>query len=244
MKIYEKIEAQDLAFAEASDRHPSNTQFHFSFADYYDPKNMNFGVLRVLNDDAVLPNSGFHTHPHSNMEIFSYIVDGTLTHRDSAGNKEVLTRGHVQSISAGTGLTHSELNEEDDWTRFLQIWVIPEAQDLPIRYDFHKFELEERRNKLLNIISATRDKDVAPLHICQDFNAYVSEMDDKSKTVSFNLKNDRQAYINCIEGEIKIEGFPELKERDALKIYGENKLVFSLVSNNAHFIILEMEQAQ
>ena len=121
MKKYKKINAEDLHYLEATDMHPANTYFHFSFANYYDPKNMNFGVLRVINDDEVKPNTGFGTHPHHDMEIFSYIVAGKLTHRDSAGNHEVLSRGHVQCISAGTGVTHSELNEQNDWCRFLQI---------------------------------------------------------------------------------------------------------------------------
>lgn len=242
MENYRKINAEDLYYVEASDMHPANTQFHFSFANYYDPNNMNFGVLRVLNDDAVKPNSGFHTHPHNNMEIFSYVVDGQLTHRDSAGNKEYLTRGHVQTVSAGTGLTHSELNEQDNWCRFLQIWIMPEAIDLPISYEFHKFAPEDRQNKLLNIISSTRDKNVAPLHVCQDVNAYVSELDDPTVMVSFKLEKGRQAYINCIEGEINIDGYPTLKERDSLKIWGESDLEFSLASANAHFIIIEMAQ--
>lgn len=107
MKKYKKINAEDLHHLEASDMHPANTYFHFSFANYYDPKNINFGVLRVINDDEVKPNTGFGTHPHRDMEIFSYIVAGKLTHRDSAGNHEVLSRGHVQCISAGTSVTHS-----------------------------------------------------------------------------------------------------------------------------------------
>ncbi len=123
MEKYKKINAADLHYLKASDMHPADTYFHFSFANYYDPNNMNFGVLRVINDDNVKPNSGFGTHPHQNMEIFSYVIDGQLTHRDSAGNHEVLGRGHVQCISAGNGVTHSELNEQNDWCRFLQIWI-------------------------------------------------------------------------------------------------------------------------
>ena len=138
MKKIEKINAKDLHYLEARDVHPANTYFHFSFANYYNPEKMNFGVLRVVNDDDVKPDSGFSTHPHNNMEIFSYVVDGKLTHRDSAGNHEILDRGNVQCISAGTGVTHSELNEQTDWCRFLQIWITTNTQGLDVRYDIHK----------------------------------------------------------------------------------------------------------
>ncbi len=243
MGKYEKIKAGDLYYLKAGDRHPADTYFHFSFADYYDPQNMNYGVLRVVNDDNVKPDSGFGTHPHRNMEIFSYVVNGQLTHRDSAGNHEVLSRGHVQCISAGSGVTHSELNEQDDWCRFLQIWVLPEAANLPVRYDLHKFSPEERENKLLQIIAGTKNKDQAPLHVCQDVNAYVSELTDKDKSVSFVLNEARQAYIYCFEGSININQYPSLAERDSLKIDGKANLEFSLACAKAHFIIIEMHRA-
>lgn len=242
MKKYEKINGKDLHYLEASDMHPANTYFHFSFANYHDPKNMNFGVLRVMNDDNVKPRSGFTTHPHSNMEIFSYVVDGKLTHRDSVGNHEVLSRGHVQCISAGTGVTHSELNEQDGWCRFLQIWILPEATNLPVRYDLHKFSLADRKNNLLQIISSSKDKGQAPLYVCQDISAYVSELTEKDKDISFVLNEGRQAYIYCFEGGIYVDGFPSLRKRDSLKIYGKANLVFRLASDRAHFIIIEMQQ--
>ncbi len=242
MKKYKKINAEDLHYLEASDMHPANTYFHFSFANYYDPKNMIFGILRVINDDNVKPNSGFGTHPHRDIEIFSYIVAGKLTHRDSAGNHEVLSRGHVQCISAGTGLTHSELNEQNNWCRFLQIWILPEVKNLPVRYDLQKFSFEDRNNKLLQIISGSKNKDLAPLYICQDINVYVSELTVKDKSISFVLNEDRQAYIFCFEGGININQFPSLKERDSLKIYGQANMEFTLTSDKAHFIIIEMQQ--
>ena len=241
-KKYKKINAEDLHYLEASDMHPANTYFHFSFANYYDPKNMNFGVLRVINDDNVKPNSGFGTHPHRDMEIFSYIVAGKLTHRDSAGNHEVLSRGHVQCISAGTGLTHSELNEQNNWCRFLQIWILPEVKNLPVRYDLQKFSFEDRNNKLLQIISGSKNKDLAPLYVCQDINVSVSELTVKDKSISFILNEGRQAYIFCFEGSININQYPSLKERDSLKVYGQANMEFTLTSAKAHFIIIEMQQ--
>jgi len=242
VKKYKKINAEDLHYLEASDMHPANTYFHFSFANYYDPENMNFGTLRVINDDSVKPNSGFDTHPHRDMEIFSYIVAGKLTHRDSVGNHEVLSRGDVQCISAGTGVTHSELNEQNDWCRFLQIWILPEANNLPVRYDLHKFYLEDRENKLLQIISGSNNKDLAPLYICQDINVYVSELTTKNKRIPFVLNEDRQAYIFCFEGSIDINQYPSLKECDSLKIYGQANIEFTLASDKAHFIIIEVRK--
>ncbi|VAW39066.1 Pirin [hydrothermal vent metagenome] len=240
MDKYKKIAAKELYYLEASDMHPANTYFHFSFAEYYDPKNMNFGVLRVVNDDNVRPGSGFGTHPHENMEIFSYVVSGKLTHRDSAGNHEVLGRGEVQCISAGAGVTHSELNEQDDWCRFLQIWVMPESRGLPVRYDLHKFSLEDRKNRLLHIVSGSKNKGEAPLYLCQDVNAYVSELTEQGVKLSFALGQGRQAYLYCFEGAVDIDRDIILGERDALKIYGKNDIEIASASGRAHFIIIEM----
>ena len=242
MNKYKKINAEDFHYLEAGDMHPANTYFHFSFANYYDPENMNFGVLRVINDDKVRPNSGFTTHLHRNMEIFSYIVEGKLTHRDSAGNHEVLSRGHVQCISAGTGVTHSELNEQSGWCRFLQIWILSEAINLPVRYGLHKFAFDDRNNTLLQIISGSKNKDLAPLYICQDINVYVSELTAKDKIVSFILNEGRQAYIFCFEEGINCNQYFSLKVGDSLKIFERVDMEFSMSSDKAHFIIIELPQ--
>ncbi len=242
-KPYRKISANDLHYLEASRTHPANTYFHFSFAHYHNPEKMNFGHLRVLNDDDVKPQGGFGTHPHQDMEIVSYIVGGKLTHRDSAGFHDTLGRGHVQTISAGTGVTHSELNEEEDWCRFLQIWILPEAADLPVRYENHKFELKDRENKLLLIVGNSKNKGQVPLYVCQDVNLYVSELTEKDKSVNFSLEEGRQAYLNCFEGSINIEGYPSLGERDSIELHGKSELDISLASDNAHFILIEMQGA-
>ena len=240
-KLYRKISVDHLHYMEASRMHPANTYFHFSFAEYHNPVRMNFGNLRVLNDDDVQPQGGFATHPHRDMEIVSYVVGGKLTHRDSAGFHDKLGRGHVQTISAGTGVTHSELNEEEDWCRFLQIWILPDAADLPVRYENHKFALKDRENKLLHIVGNSKSKGQAPLYVFQDVNLYVSELTDKNKSVSFSLEEGRQAYLNCFEGSINIEGFPSLGERDSLELHGKSELEISLASDNAHFILIEMK---
>ncbi len=238
---YRQIDAQTLHYLPASVAHPADTYFHFSFANYYNPDNINFGVLRVLNDDAVLPHEGFDKHPHRNMEIVSYVVTGQLTHWDSATNVEdTLQRGHVQTVTAGNGVWHSELNKHNDTCRFLQIWILPPANGLPVRYENHKFEPAERLNQLLQIVGSPSNRDQAPLHLHQDVNLYVSELTDLDARVSFSLKAGRQAYVNNFEGSVDVDGLVTLGERDALEIVGPAELNFSLADERAHFIVIEM----
>lgn len=214
------------------------SRFHFSFAEYRNPKNVNFGVLRVLNDDIVHPKSGFGTHPHENMEIISYIVDGEITHKDSMGNVETLKRGEVQYLSAGDGIFHSEKNlHESKDLRLLQIWIYPPAKGLPRIYGSHKFKEEQRVNKLLNIVSS-KDGDAA-IKIHQDVNFYVSVL-DKDKSLEFDIENNRQVYFAQIEGTSLINGV-ELNEGDAMEITKETKLDIKAVENS-HFLFIEMPE--
>ena len=147
------------------------SKFHFSFADYYNPRNMGFGVLRVINDDLVNPNTGFDTHPHQDMEIISYVVDGELTHADSMGNKGTLKRGDVQYMSAGTGVYHSEHNLGEKIARFLQIWILPDQSGHKPNYGEYKFEWNERKNKWLNMVSSKQGN--AVIKVNQDVNISV-----------------------------------------------------------------------
>ncbi|MDZ7818112.1 MAG: pirin family protein [Aliarcobacter sp.] len=159
---------------------------------------MNFGVLRVLNDDIVHPESGFDTHPHSNMEIISYVVNGEITHKDSMGNSETLKRGEVQYLSAGDGIYHSEHNlHKSDDLRLLQIWIIPPKHGLPRLYGSKRFEEIDRKNKLLNIVSSQNGN--ADIKIYQDINIYVSEL-ETNKSLEFEIKENRQVYFVQIEG--------------------------------------------
>jgi redox-sensitive bicupin YhaK (pirin superfamily) len=238
---YREIDAQNLHYLPASSMHPADTFFHFSFANYHNPENMNFGVLRVLNDDDVRPHSGFDKHPHRNMEIVSYVVSGELTHWDSATNvQDTLQRGHVQTVTAGSGVWHSEMNNHDASTRFLQIWILPPAGNLPVRYENRKFDASDRLNKLLHIVGNPANRDAVPLHLNQDVNFYVSEMTDADARVSFSLETGRQAYVNNFEGSVDIDGIASLGERDSLEIVGPAELTFSLTDKQAHFIIIEM----
>ena len=146
--MFKKINAKDMF---VSNQGWLQSRFHFSFAEYRNFDNMKFGALRVLNDDIINPQTGFDTHPHQNMEIISYIVNGEITHKDSMGNSETLQRGEVQYLSAGEGIFHSEYNRHKTKDlRLLQIWILPPKNDLPRLYGSYKFKEEERKNKLLN----------------------------------------------------------------------------------------------
>ncbi|AXH11179.1 pirin family protein [Halarcobacter bivalviorum] len=227
----EKMGSSNLGWLES--------RFHFSFAEYKNPNNMNFGVLRVLNDDVVHPKSGFDTHPHHNMEIISYIVEGEITHKDSMGNEETLKRGEVQYLSAGNGIYHSEYNlHEAKDLRLLQIWIIPPTIGLPRLYGSQKFEKEQRENRLLNIVSSKDGN--APIKIHQDVNLYVSEL-EKGNSLDFKIDKNRQIYFVQIEGTSSINNI-DLNEGDALEITKEEKLTI-LASSNSHFLFIEMPQA-
>lgn len=137
-----------------------HSRHSFSFAGYYDPQRMNFGVLRVLNDDIVAGGMGFGAHPHDNMEIISIPLQGDLEHKDSMGNKTVIKNGDIQVMSAGTGITHSEYNKNaDKEVKFLQIWMFPNKANVEPRYDQISLNLEDRHNKLQQILSPNADDD-------------------------------------------------------------------------------------
>ncbi|CAK7058565.1 pirin family protein [Tissierella sp.] len=210
--------------------------FHFSFSNYYNRDNMNFGVLRVLNDDLVKTNTGFEMHPHKDMEIVSYVVDGELTHGDSMGNKNTITRGHVQYMSAGTGIYHSEHNLGENTSRFLQIWILPDKKGLVPNYGDYRFQWEDRKNKWLQIVSSTEGN--APIKIYQDANIYVLEL-EKDKEIDFKVREGRQAYLVQIEGISEINEI-ELKDRDALEIVEEDILIKS--KELSHILIIEMKK--
>jgi redox-sensitive bicupin YhaK (pirin superfamily) len=212
------------------------SRFHFSFAEYRNQNNMNFGVLRVLNDDIVHTKSGFDTHPHSNMEIISYVVNGEITHKDSMGNAETLKRGEVQYLSAGDGIYHSEHNlHKSDDLRLLQIWIIPPKAGLPRLYGSKRFEENERKNKLLNIVSS-QNKD-ADIKIYQDINIYVSEL-EIDKSLEFEIKENRQVYFVQIEGSSNINEIT-LNAGDAMEIVDIKKIEIKALENS-HFLFIEM----
>ena len=233
-KMLRKIESEKMG---SSDLGWLKSKFHFSFAQYYNPNNMGFGVLRVVNDDLVDAHSGFDTHPHRDMEIISYVVEGELTHEDSMGNIGRLKRGEVQYMSAGTGVYHSEHNLGEKIARFLQIWILPDKGGHKPNYGEYKFEWNERKNKWLNIVSSNDGN--ASIKINQDVNIFTLELDE-SNELNYSVKVDRQAYLVQIEGKSNINGIV-LNERDAMEIVEEDiKIKADVLS---HFIVLEMKKA-
>ncbi len=213
--------------------------FHFSFAEYYNPDNIQFGNLRVINDDIVEPGEGFDTHPHRNMEIVSYVVEGALTHQDSMGNKRTLTRGQVQYMSAGTGVMHSEFNLTDQPARFLQIWILPDQNGYQPNYGDEQFPWELRENKWLHIVSGQEGG--APIHIHQDMDISVCFL-NAGNQLKYDLAAGRQAYLVQIEGDGKVNG-SQLHTRDAAEITQEQTILLQ-ADTDAHYILLDMKQAE
>lgn len=214
-----------------------DSHFHFSFADYYNPDNINFGALRVVNDDLVEPDTGFDTHPHRDMEILSYVIDGELTHADSMGNKSTLTRGQVQYMSAGTGVLHSEHNRGTDRLRFLQIWILPDKSGHTPNYGDYPFALADRENAWLPIATGAQNgASKAPIKIHQDINAYATIL-EKGKSLDFEVNPGRQAYLVMMEGKADINGI-RLGMRDALEIVEENITITA--QETAHCLVIEM----
>ena len=212
------------------------SRFHFSFAEYRNPNNMNFGVLRVLNDDIVHPESGFNTHHHANMEIISYVVNGEITHKDSMENSETLKRGEVQYLSAGDGIYHSEHNlHKSEDLRLLQIWIIPLKSGLSRLYGSKQYEEKDKKNKFLNIVSSTDGN--ADIKIYQDINIYVSEL-EIDKSLEFEIKENRQVYFVQIEGISSINGLI-LENGDAMEIVDEKRIEIKALENS-HFLFIEM----
>lgn len=213
-----------------------NSSFHFSFAEYYNPFNIRFGSLRVLNDDLIQAKTGFDTHPHNDMEIVTYVIDGELTHKDSMGNTSTITRGEVQYMSAGTGVYHSEFNYGNKELRLLQIWILPDESGHKPNYGEYKFKWNDRINNWLQIVSDKNGN--CKVKINQDINMYVSYL-EKNNEIAFKVDKDRQAYLVQIEGSSSINDI-ELNKKDALEIVEEDIKINA--SEDSHFLIIEMKK--
>ncbi|MFL5773569.1 MAG: pirin family protein, partial [Flavisolibacter sp.] len=179
----------------------------FSFAGYHDPLRIHFGALRVLNDDTVAPGMGFGSHPHDNMEIISIPLEGDLEHKDNTGNSQVIRKGDVQIMSAGTGITHSEKNKNNDqFVRFLQIWVFPNQKNVQPRYDQKTFREEEKYNKLLTIVSPVSNSSACndSVHIHQDSWFSLGKL-DQGYDLTYDLKKKGNGvYSFVIDGDVTI----------------------------------------
>lgn len=198
-----------------------NAKHHFSFANYYDPERMNWGAIRVWNDDEIAPKSGFPPHPHADMEIITYVRDGAITHKDSLGNAGRTEAGDVQVMSAGSGIRHSEWNEEDDTTRIFQIWIMPETRGGKPSWGARPFPKDARSGRFVTLASGIAgDDDALPIRA----DARVMGATVKTgETVNLPLDAGRHAYLVLAKGSVTING-TTLKARDGAAITGETAL--------------------
>lgn len=213
--------------------------FHsFSFADYYDPKHMGFGPLRVINEDRVKPGMGFGTHGHRDMEIISYVLDGALEHKDSMGNGSVLRPGAVQRMSAGTGVMHSEYNPSaSEPVHFLQIWIEPDVRGIAPSYE-EKFFAPETKRGVLKLV-ASPDGREGSVRIHQNAFLYATLLDGADR-VAHPLGTGRLAYVHVVRGRL-MAGGQELEAGDALKMAGASSLVFES-AQDAEVLIFDLPQ--
>lgn len=201
-----------------------HSQHSFSFADYYDPQEMGWGPLRVINEDRVEPGQGFGTHGHRDMEIISYVLSGELQHKDSMGNGTVIRRGDVQRMSAGTGVQHSEFNPSPrSPVHFLQIWIEPAARGMTPSYEQKYFAPEEKLGRLC--LLASQDGREGSVTVHRDADLYVSLL-APGETVSHSLAADRMAYLHLVRGAVRVNGV-QLETGDGAKIEAEQKLLIA-----------------
>ena len=210
-----------------------NSHHTFSFADYYDPNQMGFGPLRVINEDRVDPGQGFPTHGHRDMEIISYVIDGGLEHKDTIGTGSVILPGDLQRMSAGTGIRHSEYNQsKSDLVHFLQIWVEPAKQGLPPSYEQKTFTDDEKTGQWRLIGSSDGREGSVVIH--QDVDLY-SSLVPADETIEHKTKADRLVWIQVIKGDLDLKG-STLKAGDGAAIEGEE--VIALTANSQAEVIL------
>ncbi|MEW4488816.1 pirin family protein [Thalassoglobus sp. JC818] len=197
------------------------TSHTFSFSTYHDPKHIHFRTLRVMNEDWVAPGEGFGTHPHKDMEIVTYVLEGALEHRDSMGNGEILRPGEFQRMTAGTGITHSEFNpSSDEPVHLYQIWIFPEEKGLEPSYEQKSFDDELMRNQLLRV--ASRSQQGGSLKIHQDAEIFLSRL-DPGQSVEHPIAPGRHAWLQVLRGSVSLTG-EELEAGDGVAVSDEASL--------------------
>jgi redox-sensitive bicupin YhaK (pirin superfamily) len=207
----------------------------FSFADYFDPSNMNFRSLRVINEDRVAPGHGFPMHGHRDMEILTYVYEGALEHKDSMGNGSTIRPGDVQYMSAGSGVLHSEFNpSKEDPTRLLQIWIQPSEKNAAPRYGQQNFA--ERRDRLRLV--ASHDGAEASIAIRQDVRVYASVLSE-GRTLEHSIAAGRHAWTQLVRGELDVNG-KTLKAGDAAIVSDESRLELRSRSGDAEFLLFDL----
>ena len=208
----------------------------FSFAEYHDPERVHFGTLRVINEDRIAPAKGFDTHPHRDMEIVTYIINGAIEHKDSMGNGTVIRAGEVQRMTAGTGVLHSEFNHsEDEELHLLQIWIFPEEKNLEPGYEQTLFPREGKLNQLRLI--ASRDGRDGSLTIHQDVNLYASVL-EAGETVSLDDTADRRVFIQVVSGKVELDG-ESLEAGDGIKVRGADAIAIT-ATTESEFLLFNL----
>jgi redox-sensitive bicupin YhaK (pirin superfamily) len=209
----------------------------FSFGDYYDPNHMGFKTLRVINEDFVEAGAGFPTHPHRDMEIVTYVLDGALEHKDSMGTGSVIPAGDIQYMSAGSGVTHSEFNQsKKDRVHLLQIWILPNVAGAKPRYDQKSISRDERIGRFKLLVSEKGED--GSIAIRQDAKLY-ARIFKADETTSFALSEGRSSWVHVARGEIALNG-KSLQAGDAAAITQESQLQFSKASADAEVLIFDL----
>lgn len=230
-----------IAVRKAGDRGHANhgwldSHHTFSFANYYDPSEMGFGTLRVINEDRVAPGMGFGTHPHRDMEIISYVLDGALEHRDSMGTGSVIKPGDVQRMSAGTGVTHSEYNHSPaDLVHFLQIWIEPKERGIAPSYEQKNFSVEDKTGRLRLVASPDGRDGSVKIH--QDAWMYAGLLNE-GDAIEHAVDPSHRAYVHVARGEVEVNG-RKLGPGDGLKVVAETGLKLAN-AKNAEVIVFDM----
>ena len=208
----------------------------FSFADYQNPERVRFGKLRVINEDRIAPAKGFATHPHKDMEIVTYVIDGAIEHKDSMGNGTVIPAGEVQRMTAGTGVEHSEFNHShDDELHLLQIWIFPEKNDLEPGYEQKPFSREDKLNRL-RLIGSQDGRD-GSITIHQRVDLYASVLEN-GREVSHELQDDRKVFVQVVDGDIAVNG-EALAAGDGAQLQHEQAITIS-ATTDAEFLLFDM----
>ena len=208
----------------------------FSFGNYYDPDNLHFGPIRVLNDDIIAPGAGFPTHPHNNMEIVTIALSGELAHEDSTGGKGVIRPGEVQRMTAGKGVYHSEFNNSDEIpAHILQIWFIPDQAGYEPSYEQKKYDDSKTKNNLLQLVSKKNGDGIVTIN--QDADLFISNLDE-GNSISHSIATDRGVYLYLADGSIKVNDV-EISSGDALKISNESEIQIK-AKNNSSMVLFDI----
>lgn len=197
-----------------------DTHYSFSFADYYDPRYMGFRSLRVMNEDRIKPGYGFPAHPHRDMEIITYVLEGSLEHKDSMGTGSVIRAGEVQKMSAGSGVRHSEFNpSQSDPVHLYQIWILPEKEGIQPMYEQKMIPAEEKQGRLRLVASPHNGNGHGSVNLYQDVEILASQL-RTGETVERRLEEGRYAWVQVVRGEVRLSG-KDLKAGDGAAIAAE-----------------------